>query len=238
MRERSTVPEVGVSEDALHRQRLSESEQIFHNPEIPLRDRGLVWLSENVPESRIEHILRVEAMAIALAEAHQLDREQAAQAGLMHDLAKFFKPARLLQMARTEGLVLDPVLTAYPHLLHADVSAIVARDEFGIRDETVLDAIRNHTLGQPGMDSLSCAVFLADTLEPGRGNTPELEALRQVSYENLEQAVWLTCDYTLRYLLNSRQVIHPRAVLTRNWFLEATRHKSTSSVVSSQTPNQ
>jgi predicted HD superfamily hydrolase involved in NAD metabolism len=164
-------------------------------------------------------------MSAQLARHHKLDIEKAAQAGLLHDLAKYFKPARLLKIARAEGLEIDPVSEAHPHLLHAEVSAIVARDTFGIKDEEVLQAIANHTLGRPGMSLLSCIVFLADTLEPGRGNTPELETLRQLSHQNLHQAVWLTCDYSLKFLLETHCLIHPQTISTRNWFLETVKNK-------------
>ena len=190
-----------------------------------LRDQVLAWLADHVPPSRLNHILRVEQMAIALAGHHNLDVEKAAQAGLMHDLAKYFKPQKLLEIAREEKLDIDPVSEATPHLLHADVSAIVARDTFGLKDEEVLQAIANHTLGRPGMSLLSCIVFVADSLEPGRGNTPELEALRQMSYKNLYQAVWLTCDYSLKFLLETHCLIHPRTIATRNWFLQKVKNK-------------
>lgn len=191
-----------------------------------MRDRVLSWLADNVPPPRLRHILGVEQTAVELAQHHDLDVEKAAQAGLMHDLAKYFKPQRLLKIAREEELKLDPVLEATPHLLHADVSAVVARGEFGVYDEEVLQAIQNHTLGQPGMSLLSCAVFLADSLEPSRGNTLELEALREVSRQNLYQAVWQTCDYSLRFLLETRQLIHPRTILTRNWALQMATERS------------
>ncbi|RUR84076.1 bis(5'-nucleosyl)-tetraphosphatase (symmetrical) YqeK [Chlorogloeopsis fritschii PCC 9212] len=190
-----------------------------------MRQKVLAWLAENVPASRINHILRVEQMAMELAEHYNLDREKAATAGLMHDLAKYFQPQKLLQMAEVEGLEIDEVVAASPHLLHADVSAIVARDTFGVKDEEVLQAIANHTLGRPGMSPLCCIVFLADTLEPGRGNSSELQALRQVCWENLERAVWLTCDYTCKFLLLSPRLIHPRAIATRNWFLQKSKAK-------------
>jgi predicted HD superfamily hydrolase involved in NAD metabolism len=186
-----------------------------------LRRQVLIWLEDNVPQSRIDHILRVEEMAIALARVHCEDENKAAQAGLMHDLAKYFKSHRLLEMAKAEGLALDPVEEVNPHLLHAEVGAIVARDEFGVKDEDILAAIANHTLGQPGMNALSCIVFLADSLEPGRGDTPELKQLRQISTENLPQAVWMTSDYSFQYLLQTQRLIHPRTILTRNWFLQA-----------------
>src|SRR6476646_8861616 len=136
-----------------------------HLSDAAQREQVLSWLAVNVPESRLKHILRVEQTAIELAQHHSLDVERAAQAGLMHDLAKYFKPQRLLEMAQAEGLEIDPVEAAHPHLLHAPVGAIVARDEFGVEDEEVLQAICDHTLGRPGMGLLSCVVFLADSLE-------------------------------------------------------------------------
>ncbi|NJR65246.1 MAG: HD domain-containing protein [Leptolyngbyaceae cyanobacterium CRU_2_3] len=189
------------------------------------RQRILAWLSKNVPQDRIEHILRVEQLAIDLAKFHNLDVHKAAQAGLMHDLAKYFKSQKLLQIARQEkkAIDIDPVAEMNPHLLHAEVSAIVARDELGIKDPEILAAIADHTLGRPGMSPLSCVVFLSDSLEPGRGDSLELIALRQLCYQDLNAAVWMTCDYTLQYLLDQQWLIHPRALLTRNWFMQATK---------------
>jgi predicted HD superfamily hydrolase involved in NAD metabolism len=190
-----------------------------------MRDRVLTWLADNVPASRLQHILGVEQMSVELARHYHLDVGKAACAGLMHDLAKYFKPSVLLQMARDEGIEIDPVFEAAPHLLHADVSAIVARDRFGMQDEAVLQAIAHHTLGRPGMSQLSCVVYLADSLEPSRGNTPELERLRQVSFSSLYKAVWLTCDYSLKFLVDSRCLIHPRTILTRNWAIGMSSQK-------------
>ena len=98
-------------------------------------------------------------MAIELASHYQLDLDIAAQAGLMHDLAKYFKPQRLLEIARAEGLPIDEVDIAAPHLLHADASAIVARDEFGITNTEILQSIADHTLGRPEMGAMSCIIF-------------------------------------------------------------------------------
>lgn len=184
-----------------------------------IRDQVLTWLADNVPASRLQHSLGVEQMAVKLAQHYQLDVEKAAQAGLMHDLAKYFKPNLLLQMAKDEGIAVDPIFESHPHLLHADISAIVARDQFGMQDTEVLQAIADHTLGRPGMSPLSCVVFLADSLEPTRGSTVELDELRQVCRQDLYKAVWLTCNYSLKFLVDSRCLLHPRTMLTRNWAL-------------------
>jgi len=66
----------------------------------------------------------------------------------------------------------------------------------------VLQAIANHTLEQTRHGLLSCTVFLADTLEPGRDDTPGGYKLTTNKLsKSIIQAVWLTCDYSLKYLL-------------------------------------
>lgn len=187
------------------------------------RDAVLIWLESHVPKARIQHILRVEAYAAELAFQHGLDTAQAAQAGLLHDLAKYFAPDRLLAMAQAEKLLIDPVFAAEPRLLHADVSAIVARDTFQVQNPEVLDAIRNHTLGQPQMHPLSCTVFLADSLEPGRGNRDDLNQIRKAAASNLHKGVWFVCDSTLNHLVQNRKLIHPRMVMTRNWAMQTAK---------------
>jgi predicted HD superfamily hydrolase involved in NAD metabolism len=207
------------------------------NPTTQLRERTIAWLRENVSEHRVQHILGVEATAVELAQIHDLDVEKAALAGLMHDLAKYFKPQRLLEMAKAEGLELDQVDLVNPHLLHADVGAIVARDDFQVTDEEVLEAIADHTLGRPGMSALSCVVFLADSLEPGRGDEPILQELRQHSHQNLITAVWHTCDYGLQHLITARKQIHPRTIRTRNWAMSESLHAASAKVSNSPASN-
>jgi predicted HD superfamily hydrolase involved in NAD metabolism len=191
-----------------------------------LREQVLTWLNTQVPAPRVAHCLRVEAMAVELARHYGINQSDAAQAGLMHDLAEYFKPDQLLTLACDAGCSIDPVDEATPHLLHADVSALVAQQDFGVNNPAVLDAIANHTLGRLAMGPLSCIVFLADSLEPGRGNTQHLNTLRSLCYQDLPRAVYKTCDATLNHLIQQGRPIHPRAVATRNWFLTASQQRS------------
>jgi predicted HD superfamily hydrolase involved in NAD metabolism len=184
-----------------------------------MRDRVLAWLAKNVSPQRIEHILGVEATCIQLARCHGVDVKRAALAGLLHDLAKFFPPPKLLAMAEEAGIYIDSICAAHPHLLHAEVGAVVARAEFGVEDSEILAAIGNHTLGSPKMSPLSCVVFIADALEPSRGDDPELAGMRIVATKNLYKCLQQTSDYSLKYLVNKQKIIHPRTILTRNWAL-------------------
>jgi predicted HD superfamily hydrolase involved in NAD metabolism len=184
-----------------------------------MRDRVISWLRKNVSEHRLQHILGVEETCVFLARRHQVDEQQAAQAGLMHDLAKFFPSDKLLRLGAAANIPIDKICFNHPHLLHADISAVLARQEFEINDREVLDAIGNHTLGTPEMSRLSCIVFVADAIEPNRGDNAELVAIRTLAQENLYKCVQQTSDYSLKYLVGKQKVIHPRTILTRNWAL-------------------
>ena len=70
------------------------------------------------------------------------------------------------------------------------------------------------------MNDLSCIIFIADALEPGRGDDKKLKKLRALSQENLPKTVWKVCDYTLKYLVKHNKIIHPRMIHTRNWALQ------------------
>ena len=187
--------------------------------EVGKRHHVIAWLKQNVSSHRLQHILGVEATCIDLAQCHHVNIQQAAQAGLMHDLAKFFPPRKLLRIAENANIPIDQICAKNPHLIHADVGAVVAQQEFEVEDREVLDAIANHTLGTPKMSRLSCIVYIADVLEPNRGENQELEEMRQVAQLNLYKCVQQTSDYSLKYLISKQKIIHPRTVLTRNWAL-------------------
>lgn len=194
--------------------------------EVEGRHRIISWLKNNVNERRLQHILGVEQTCIDLASCHGLNQTKAAKAGLMHDLAKFFSPKKLLKIAKDAEIVVDEICLNSPHLLHAEVGAVVARQEFGIKDPKILAAIGNHTLGNPGMDKLSCVVFVADAIEPNRGNNAELNAIRATAQENLYKCVQQTSDLSLKYLVSQQKVIHPRTILTRNWALAKAKKRN------------
>jgi len=202
-----------------------------------MRDRVINWLQNNVSSHRLQHILGVESTCINLARCHQLDEQQAAQAGLMHDLAKFFSPRKLLKIAASANIPVDQICQNHPHLLHADIGAVIAQREFGIENPEILTAIANHTLGAPQMSKLSCVVFIADVLEPNRGNNEKLEAMRIVAEQNLYKCVQQTSDYSLEYLLSKHKIIHPRTVLTRNWALERVKLASSQPLITKSPVN-
>ncbi|UFP95363.1 bis(5'-nucleosyl)-tetraphosphatase (symmetrical) YqeK [Gloeobacter morelensis] len=193
--------------------------------EVSWRVSVLEWLAQHVPPRRIEHILGVEATAVELAKRYGASPERAGRAGLLHDLAKYFPPEKLLLEADRLGIAVDAIQRRTPHLLHADVSAGLAREIFGEADPQVLAAIANHTLGDAEMDLLSQILYVADWIEPTRKGE-DVARVRQAAQADLMEAVLLGAEQTILELIESRRAVHPRTLLTRNWALSTLQEYS------------
>lgn len=176
-----------------------------------------------VKPKRLEHSKRVSEEARRLAIAHhfsEADIERVTVAALLHDCARNEPPEALLDCASSIGLTLDDLDLRDPVVrLHGVMAAQRVENELGIQDPEILNAIANHTLGRPGMSPVEQVVFVADWIEPGRPTHPGLAEVRELAYHSLSQATRLVLDYTLRYLIERKNVIHPLAVATRNWFI-------------------
>jgi len=182
-------------------------------------------LGERLSEKRYLHSLGVAEEAERLAKRYGADTEKAYLAGLVHDCAKEIPEEETLSLLRdVYHIEPDFAAKAAPWLLHGTLGACVAKEEFGIEDEEILDAIRYHTTGKAGMSLLSKLIFIADFIEPGR-SYPDVEMLRAMTYENLEEAMLFGIDYTIGLLVKKRMILHPDTVCCRNDLLVEIRTK-------------
>ncbi|MBV8245395.1 MAG: bis(5'-nucleosyl)-tetraphosphatase (symmetrical) YqeK [Candidatus Eremiobacteraeota bacterium] len=150
-------------------------------------------------DHRYAHCVRVARCAEVLAQRHGEDPARARTAGMLHDLARLYTPARLLEESAARGLEIDAYARRFPVVLHAGLSAELAREGFGIADETVLSAIRKHTLGDAQMSRLDAILYLADGLEPGR-TFKERGELARIAMRDLVDGMRATLASSLRFL--------------------------------------
>ena len=68
------------------------------------------------------------------------------------------------------------------------------------------------------MSLLEKIVFTADYIEPNRTKAPNLEKLRQVSFQNLDLAVYMILDQTLKYLNESPQDVDQTTEETYSYY--------------------
>ncbi len=137
---------------------------------------------------RYAHVLRVTRLAVQIARAHHLDTARALTAGLLHDLARLYTGAELIEACEARHLAIDAFERANPIVLHARLGAELARERYGVDDPAALSAMRKHTVAAAEMSPLDCAVYLADALEPGR-DFAERAALARLAFKDLDRAM-------------------------------------------------
>lgn len=157
-------------------------------------------LKEMMNPRRFRHTLGVRKEAVRLAALHGLPIQRAALAGLLHDCAKGMPLSAMEQIAQQYHLVKDKQMLSSGAMLHGPVGAHVARYKFGIQDEAVLQAIRNHTIGRPGMSELELCIFVADATEENREDYKGLNQIRRLSNISLAAAALQSLILTHEYL--------------------------------------
>ncbi len=175
-------------------------------------------LKTNLGEQRFLHSLNVMETAAKLATRHNANREKAKIAGLLHDCARNLDTEHQLKMANYFGILLDDIEKRERVLIHGPLGAAIAKHDYGIIDEEILNAIRIHTTGDAGMGRLDKIVFLSDFVEPGRC-FPGVEDLRTKAFIDLDDAVVVAFDSVIRHVLTKGSLLHPRTILGRNFIL-------------------
>ena len=175
---------------------------------------------------RFAHSLSVAFTARRLAELHGADPLQAEQAGLLHDCAKYVPLKEMQRIAAAHSLTDDPAFLESGALLHSIVGEQVARDQYGMEDPAVLEAIRYHNTGCAGMSRLAMCVCLADSIEPLRKSYPLLEDVRALAEHSLERALLLSLEGTARYVTSRGRYLHPRTQETISWLKTVTSSES------------
>jgi len=171
-------------------------------------------------EGRLQHSLNVAELAAEMAVVFGVDSQKAFLVGILHDYAKDLTADELLLIAEDNGIIDNEVEHHAPDLLHAAVGALLLEKELGIKDGEILEAVRAHTLGSINMSILDKIIFLADMIEPDRNTYPDLERLRELSTWDLDGAMLLGLESTIRYCLDFQMILHPRTVMVRNIFLQ------------------
>ena len=180
----------------------------------------------HMDEKRYLHVLGVEKemRRLALSLAPEL-LEEAAVAGLLHDVTKRLSPSEQLEYCRENGLSVDEDERIAPALLHAKTGAHYARMHYpSVVSDTVLDAIERHTTAHPPLSLLAAMLFVADFTEEGRtyADCVSLRSFlneKELTREHFKAVVLKALDISLAELLREGRPIALRTVTARNAML-------------------
>ena len=163
--------------------------------------------------SRWAHTVRVAVMCAENAKRVGLSEEQAITMAALHDCAKNLKPdSEYLRGFNPPEGVPDPVMHQYS-------GAYVAEHSFGVTDENLLNAIRYHTSGRPGMCGAETLLYLCDMLEEGRA-FDGVDELRDIFYKDLELCLYEALKRQVVYLQSTGAPVYYLTVKTYEYLKE------------------
>lgn len=177
-------------------------------------------MEKNLDHKRFEHTLGVAYTAAALAMRYEVDILKAQTAGLLHDCAKCLSDEKRLSICEKHNIQMNEIEHNNPFLLHAKVGSYIAMKKFQIHDKDVINAILNHTTGRPGMSSLEKIIYIADYIEPGRKQAPNLTEIRKLAFQDLDLALVKILSDTLDYLKTTNTDIDPMTQQTYDYYKE------------------
>ena len=171
-------------------------------------------LQSSLSIKRFIHTMGVADEAVRLAEIHGTEHEKncARVAGLLHDCAKDYPQELKKRLCKEYHIPLDDFMKQQIDLTHQFLGAEVARREYGVEDEDILNAIRYHTTGRKNMSMLEKIVFIADYIEPNREKFEGLDEARKLADYNLDMAMKYILKNTITYEKERNRPLHPLSV--------------------------
>lgn len=174
----------------------------------------------HLDKERYEHTLGVMYIAAALAMRYEADLEKALTAGLLHDCAKCLSSDKKIKLCEQYGLTITESERKNPGLLHAKLGAYMATSKYQVQDPIILDAIAYHTTGRPDMTLLDKIIYIADYIEPNRTEAPNLDQVRRLAFEDIDECLYVILKASLDYLKTKSEVIDPMTEQTYLYYKE------------------
>jgi len=159
--------------------------------------------------NRVRHVLGCRDAAVDLAKHWGANVEDAARAGILHDITKAIDGPLQLTLCEAYGKILSDFSRRYPKTLHALTGSLVAERIFG-ENKAVVSAIEHHTTGKADMNLLEKIIYVADYMEPNR-DFPGVETLRELAYSGITAALKLGLEMTLEHLKRQGSEVSPES---------------------------
>lgn len=182
-------------------------------------------MEKTLDSKRFEHTLGVEYTAAALAMRYDEDIMKAQTAGLLHDCAKCMSNEKRLSICEKHNISVNKIERKNPFLLHAKVGSYIAMQKFHVHDSDTVNAILNHTTGRPDMSLLEKIIYVADYIEPGRKQAPNLTEIRKLSFLDIDAALYRILEDTLVYLRTVEGDVDPMTQKTYDFYKEYMKQK-------------
>ncbi|MDY5845133.1 MAG: bis(5'-nucleosyl)-tetraphosphatase (symmetrical) YqeK [Bariatricus sp.] len=177
-------------------------------------------LKGELDKERYDHTIGVMHTAGCMAMRYGADLDAALTAGLLHDCAKCIPNDKKIEMCNKYHINISAAELSNPGLLHSKLGAYIAWKKYRIEDEEILHAIASHTTGRPAMTLLEKIIYIADFIEPGRSEAPNLPAVRELAFVDIDKCLYKILEDSLAYLEKKGVAIDPMTEKTFLYYKE------------------
>lgn len=177
------------------------------------------YIKEQLSEKRYNHSIGVMERSEELAIKYGADVETAKKIGMAHDVAKEMTEEEKLKYVKDNNIEIDETEKENVGLLHAKIGKSIAIKKFGF-NESMGQAIANHTTGNKDMDIYSKILFIADRTSKDR-KFEDIEHLNKIVEEkDINEAVLYILDKKIELQIKKRASIHINGIIARNSLLK------------------
>lgn len=169
-------------------------------------------LKRELKPQRYEHTMSTVLKAMELCQGTKADRDKVYIASLLHDCAKYRFPDEEQRKILKDFIDFEPII-------HGPLGAIIAKEEYGITDKKILNAIKYHSTGRPNMTIEEKIVCLADAIEDSR-NYPNLENIKNETKKSIEHGLICSLSGVVDYETSKGNKIHHLTIETLAWLKE------------------
>lgn len=158
---------------------------------------------------RFTHTLGVVEMSEKLAKIYNANIEKCKVAALLHDICKEMNMEYIKNICKNNFInELSEEDLENNEILHGFAGAYYVKNELGINDKEILNAIKYHTVGEKDMTLLEKIVYIADAIEYGR-NYPSVVEIREETFKNLDKGILMEIEHKEEYLESIGKKSHP-----------------------------
>jgi nicotinate-nucleotide adenylyltransferase len=182
------------------------------------------YLKNNLSQKRYNHSLNVAEECRKLALKYGEDPEKAYFAGLLHDICKEIPADEQKKIVLGSGFSVCREEVETHSLHHAIAGAYFIRENFGIEDLDILNAVRFHTVGRAGMSRLEEIVYLGDLVSADR-DYKDVEKMRKLAYSDLNIALQEAFAFSVKSVVKKGGVIPVCTVEGYNFYTRICREQ-------------
>lgn len=174
------------------------------------RESMCQYVASKMSPKRYAHTRGVIEMAIEFASIYHVNCDEAFIAALFHDVAKELPLEEKQALCIRYQIQLDDFEKEHIDLAHGKIGAALLQQEWGITKPSILDSIKYHTVGRPGMGDLEKIIYLADMTEEGRSPYKGKEQIKGLALYDLNRAMYKAIYSSYNYVTHLlKEEVHP-----------------------------